>query len=182
MFGAALLVCPVTKPMYYEAGSKEIAGVAQSRTVYLPAGQRWYDFWTDVLYDGGQTVVSDAPLDTMPLFVRAGSIVPMTQAMQFVDEVPDAAYEIRAYTGANAEFTLYEDAGDGYEHEGGAFALVELRWEEALDELTIGARQGGFAEMVAEREYRVVFIGTRERAERSVRYCGEEIRIKRNRG
>ncbi len=70
-------------------------------------------------------IVADAPLEIIPVFARAGSIVPMTQVMQFVDQVPNAAYEIRVYRGADVEFTLYEDAGDGYEYENGACAFVE---------------------------------------------------------
>jgi len=179
LFGPALLVCPVTTPMYYESGSRALSGVAETRAVYLPAGAVWYDFWTEALHDGGQVMERDAPLETMPLYVRGGSIVPMTQVMQFVDEVPDAPYEIRVYTGADAAFTLYEDAGDGYEYEGGAYALVKLRWDEAAGTLTIGAREGGFEGMVTEREYRVVFVSEGDRCLSSVVYRGEEIVVRK---
>src|SRR6185312_9111532 len=180
MFGPAFLVCPVTTPMYYASGSRPLAGVAEMRAVYLPAGAIWYDFWTEASYEGGRVVESDAPLETMPLYVRGGSIVPMTQVMQFVDEAPDAPYEIRVYTGIDAEFTLYEDAGDGYQYESGAYALIQLHWNEAARALTIGARKGGFEEMVTEREYKVVFIGAGDTCIRSVRYCGEEILVRKD--
>ena len=119
-------------------------------------------------------VVADAPLEVIPVFVRAGSILPMTQVMQFVDQVPDAAYEIRVYCGADAEFTLYEDAGDGYEYENGACAFVKVLWSEARGELTLSARQGGFPELVKERDYSIVFISECGREVQAVRYTGEK--------
>jgi alpha-D-xyloside xylohydrolase len=180
LFGSALLVCPVTEPMYYATGSKPISGTDRSRPVYLPAGCGWFDFWTGKLYLGGQITISDAPLETIPLYVRAGSILPMTQVMQFVDEVPDAPYEIRVYTGADALFLLYEDAGDGYDYEQGAYALVTLQWLEGSEELTILAREGGFATLVENRDYHVVFISELDRRTCTVHYTGEELRIKRN--
>ena len=82
------------------------------------------------MYDGGQAVVADAPLERIPVFVRAGSIVPMTEPMQFVDEDRNAAYELRVYTGADATFVLYEDAGDGYAYERGEYALICIEWNE----------------------------------------------------
>jgi alpha-D-xyloside xylohydrolase len=178
LFGPALLVCPVTNPMYYGVASQPIATSVKARTVYLPEGCSWFNFWDDALYEGGQMVTADAPLETIPLYVRAGSILPMTQMMQYVDEVPDAAYEIRIYCGANAEFILYEDAGDGYDYEKGAFALVHLRWTEERRELTISARQGVFPELVKKREYRVVFISKSGSEVRSVHYSGEKMLVR----
>ena len=174
LFGPALLVCPVTKPMYYERNSQPMADVPKTWAVYLPAGHRWYDFWTDTVQEGGQTVSADAPLEVIPLFVRAGSIVPMTQVMQFVDQVPDAAYEVRVYCGADAEFMLYEDAGDGYEYENGACAFVKIVWCEERGELMLSEREGSFPELVKEHEYSVVFISERGREVQTVRYTGEK--------
>jgi alpha-D-xyloside xylohydrolase len=178
MFGPALLVCPVTRPMYYGVGSAPIVDVVRSREVYLPAGCGWFDLWSGAVYVGGQLVVAEAPLEVMPLFVRAGSIVPMTEAMQFVDEVRGAPYEIRVYRGADAEFSLYEDAGDGYDYEQGAFAIVKLVWVEALAELRISARQGDFAELVNERMYEVVVFSEAGSESRSIRYAGDEVVMK----
>ena len=177
LFGPALLVCPVTSPMYYGKNSQPIADAQKSREVYLPAGARWFDFWTDKLYDGGQSIMVATPLETMPLFVRAGSIVPIAEPMQFVDEKPDAAYEIRIYCGANGSFTLYEDDGEGYGYEQGDFALVNFSWDNALGELTIGARQGCFPGLVLRREYRLVFISSRRHEIKSVDYAGAEQKI-----
>jgi alpha-D-xyloside xylohydrolase len=97
--------------------------------------------------------------------------------MQFVDERPAAPYEIRIYRGANGAFTLYEDAGDGYGYEHGEFALVALSWNEACGELTIGARQGKFPELVANREYRLIFISAQGREIRIVNYIGAEMNV-----
>lgn len=179
LFGPALLVCPVTEPMYYGRNSQPIANAAKTRTVYLPGGNRWFDFWTGAIYDGGQTVMAAAPLETIPLYVRAGAILPMTQVMQYVDEVQDAPYEVRVYCGADAEFTLYEDAGDGYDYEQGACAFVQIFWKEESGELTISARQGDFPELVREREYSVVFISAFGREVQSVRYRGERLVVGR---
>jgi alpha-D-xyloside xylohydrolase len=172
LFGQALLVCPVTKPMYYDAQSKPICDAAKCRSVYLPAGTAWVDFWTDRVHEGGQAITADAPLEIMPLFVRAGSILPMTEPMQFVDEHPAAPYEIRVYQGADGAFTIYEDAGDGYDYERGAFALVKLSWNDRLGELSIGERKGRFPGLATQREYRLVFISARGRETRTLNYDG----------
>ncbi|MDW7980632.1 MAG: glycoside hydrolase family 31 protein [Verrucomicrobiales bacterium] len=177
MFGPAFMVCPVTQPMYFRHNSEPIHDAPKTRKVYLPTGSRWYEFWTEKLFDGGQTIAAEAPLEIIPLFVRAGSIVPMSQVMQYVDEIPDAPYEIRIYTGADAQFTLYEDAGDGYDYEHGAYALVQLAWDEKRGELTISERKGGFEGMVESREYQLVFITSRGRVTKTVRYTGQEAKV-----
>jgi alpha-D-xyloside xylohydrolase len=177
LFGSALLICPVTTPMYYEKNSQPITGAKRSREVYLPAGASWFDFWTDKVSAGGQTITAAAPLETLPLFVRAGSILPLTGPMQFVDERPDAPYEIRIYRGADGAFTLYEDAGDSYDYERGAFALVPFFWNEARGELMIGARQGNFPSLVARREYRLILISSEGRETKTLDYTGSEVRV-----
>lgn len=179
LFGPALLVCPVTEPMYYGRNSQPIANAAKTRAVYLPKGTRWFDFWTEAIYQGGQTVMAAAPLETIPLYARAGAILPMTQVMQYVDAVPDAPCELRVYCGADAEFTLYEDAGDGYDYEQGACAFVHISWKEESGELTISARQGEFPELVREREYSVVFISEFEREIQAIRYRGDRLVVGR---
>jgi alpha-D-xyloside xylohydrolase len=180
LLGPALMVCPVTRPMYYDVGSRALTGVSQTRSVYLPEGCAWFDFWTSAWYAGGQTLEADAPLDRMPLYVRAGSIVPMTEVMQFTDETPDAPYEIRVYCGADAGFELYEDAGDGYEYETGAFALIRLEWSEAAKTFTLARREGEFPLMVKVREYRVVFISAVSIATCVTTYVGERLQIQLN--
>jgi alpha-D-xyloside xylohydrolase len=178
LFGPALLVCPVTAPMYYGKNSQPIAGVKKSRQVYLPTGAKWFDFWTEKTYAGGKTIEADAPLEKIPLFVRAGSILPMTQPMQFADEIPGAPCEIRIYRGADGAFALYEDAGDGYGYERGEFALVNLSWSEARGEFLISARQGKFPGLIREREYQLVLISPTGRQNKNFRYTGSEARIR----
>jgi alpha-D-xyloside xylohydrolase len=178
MFGPSLLVCPVTEAMYYGPGSRELAGAAKTREVYLPRGVGWFDFWSEEWHAGGRTVTAEAPLERMPLFVRAGSIVPMGEAMQFVDEVRDAAYEVRVYAGADAEFVLYEDAGDGYGYERGEYARVLMMWKEEAREFVLQERQGGFPGMVRERECRIRFVSAEGARECAVRYRGDEVSVR----
>ena len=177
LFGPALLVCPVTTPMYYGPNSAPIHNSQKSRAVYLPAGSQWYDFWTEVLYDGGRNVRAAAPLETIPLFIRAGSILPMARVMQYADEIPDAPYEVRIYRGANGAFSIYEDAGDTYDYERGHYSLVTLAWNEARKELLIASRVGLFPEMVAAREYQLIFIAPHGRDTKTILYTGTEIKI-----
>ncbi len=115
---------------------------ATSRPVYLPAGSAWVDFETGKRYEGGQTVDAAAPLQRMPLFVRAGSIVPRTVVQQYVDEQPGAPLTVEVYTGADGSFSLYEDAGRDYGYERGEFSRIPLAWNEKTGELTIGRAPG----------------------------------------
>lgn len=177
LFGPSLLVCPVTEPMYFLPESRPIQRATYTRSVYLPAGRRWFDFWTNALYAGGQTIETHAPLETIPLFVPQGSILPMGEAMEYVDQRPDAPYEIRVFTGQDAQFTLYEDSGDGYEYEHGAFALIHLSWSEKDRRLTIARRQGSFDCMTPQRLYRIMLISETGCVTRAVTYAGEEIQI-----
>lgn len=177
LFGASLLVCPVTRPMYFEAGSRALRLECTARSVYLPAGRRWFDFWTGSLHDGGQSICANAPLEIIPLYVRSGSILPMTETMQFVDERLDAPYAIRVFTGDDAAFSLYEDEGDGYGYEKGGFARVPMRWSEERRRLTIGERQGEFPALVKERDYRILFVLPEGQRTQTIRYSGEEIHV-----
>jgi len=123
MFGPAFLVAPVT-----EQG-------ATSRSVYLPAGADWYNYWTNQRIHGGQTVQVAAPIDTLPLFVRAGSIVPLGQAVESTSETQKLA-RVRVYRGADADFTLYDDDGKTYAYEGGDHRVTRLHWNNATGRLS----------------------------------------------
>ena len=182
MFGPGLMVCPVTRPMYYGQNPHPIADAEKSRTVHLPAGTGWYDFWAETWFSGGASIQAPAPLEVMPVFVRAGAIIPLAPVMQYADEVRDAPYEIRVYRGADGVFPLYEDEGDNYNYESGRFSIVMLRWSELDGELTIAARAGEFAGMPASREFQIVFISASGRERCTVVYCGEEIRVRPGRG
>lgn len=118
---------------------------------YLPAGSEWFDFWTNERFSGGQRVSRQAPLDLVPLYVRAGSIVPLGPIVQYATEAPDAPYEIRIYPGANARFTIYEDDNETYAYEKGKRATYDLVWNDQTQTLRIEARQGAFPSMVQRR-------------------------------
>ncbi len=127
MYGHEFLVYPVTHPMYYDAGSKEIENPDRYMDVYLPEGG-WYDFYTERFYEGGQFVRVECTIERIPLFVRAGAIVPTSPVMQYVDEVK-GEYEVRVYCGGEGKFTLYDDAGDGYGYEMGEYTAVRLAFD-----------------------------------------------------
>ncbi len=144
MFGPALLVSPVTNP------------AATSRNVYLPAGSAWYDFWTGAKLQGGQTIKASAPLETIPLYVRAGSILPMGPELQYTSEKPADPIELRIYRGADGQFTLYEDDGESYGYEKGEYAVIPITWNDASATLSLGARKGTFQGMLKERTFQIV--------------------------
>lgn len=156
MLGPALLVNPTTQPMYYTAESTPLEGVNKSRSVYLPKGADWYDFWTGNRYTGGQTLIADAPLDILPLYVRAGSIVPFGPDIQHTDEGRDAPITLHIYPGQDGHFTLYEDENDGYNYEQGLFARIPMDWNDQLQQLTIGSRTGSYPGMPSSRAFRLI--------------------------
>ena len=146
MFGPAFLVSPVTEFK------------ARSRQVYLPAGTDWYDFWTGKRAGGGQAIAADAPLDRLPLYMRAGSIVPVGPEQQYIGEHADAPITLYVYGGANGRFSLYEDDGRSYGYERGEFARIPIAWNDATRTLTIGARSGRYPGMPASRTFAVVLV------------------------
>ena len=137
---------------------REPAG-PQQRSVYLPGKADWYDFWSGQRLTGGQTLNADAPLERIPLYVRAGAIVPMGPELQYAAEKPADPIELRVYRGADGAFSLYEDEGDNYNYEKGAFAHIPITWNEAGRTLTIGERKGSFPGMPAKRTFDVVWVG-----------------------
>ena len=152
MFGKNFLVCPVTSPMYYGAGNVDLSDTTEKKwTVYLPAGTDWYNFHTMERYPGGIYTAVDAPMDVLPLFVKAGSIVPMRKGLTYADEENGTPLELHVYSGKDAEFTCYEDSGNGYAYENGAYAEVRILWNEKERALTMEERTGNFPELVAER-------------------------------
>jgi alpha-D-xyloside xylohydrolase len=158
MFGPALLVNPVTRPMYYAANSTPLQGVAKTRPVYLPSGSDWYDFWTGVRYSGGQTLLAEAPLSTMPLYARSGSIIPIGPDIQSTAEQPDAAVELWVYPGQDGSFVLYEDEGDSYDYERGAYATIQTRWEEQKRRLILEERVDSYPGMPEAVRFEVTII------------------------
>ncbi|ANS74510.1 glycoside hydrolase [Paenibacillus yonginensis] len=160
MFGPAFLVAPVTQAMYYGPDSKVLEGTRKSRSVYLPGGS-WFDYWTDECLEGGRRVEAKADLQTLPLFVRAGSIVPLGPDIQYADERPasNAVTRLKVYPGTDAVFTLYDDEGDNYDYENGAFMQIELSWSEKDRTLTIGDRIGRYDGMPETLQFVVEIAG-----------------------
>ena len=173
MFGPALLINPVTT---YKA---------RSRSVYLPKAAGWYDFWTGVAFSGGQTIDAPAPYESLPLFVKAGSIIPFGPELQYTAEKAADPITLYVYAGAGGAFTLYEDEGLNYNYEKGAFTRIRIQWNDSTRTLTIGKREGSFPGMLSERTFEIVLVSNNKpigfsftpKADRSVRYNGEVVRV-----
>ncbi len=166
MLGSALMACPVYQ---YKARSRE---------VYFPAGNKWYDFYSSKQIAGGQKLDVEAPLDRIPLFVPAGTILPVGPVMQFTTEKKADDIEIRVYRGKEGKFSLYEDEGTNYNYEKGSFTTIPFHYNEAAGTLTIGARKGSFDGMLDKRTFRVVSIGQSASQPKTVEYKGSEITVK----
>jgi len=143
LFGPALLINPVTTP-----------GATQ-RSLYLPADHDWIDFWTGKRVRGGQTVTAEAPLDRIPIYAKAGSIIPFGPAVQSASAKADPI-DIRIYPGADGDFSLYEDEGDNYDYEHGAYSVIPLHWDDKASTLTVGERRGTFPGMLEHKTFRIV--------------------------
>jgi alpha-D-xyloside xylohydrolase len=153
----------------------------KTRAVYLPAGTPWIDFWTGETLKGGQSVTADAPIEKIPLMVRAGSIVPMGPLVQYAAEKPDGPIELRVYPGANGSFTMYEDEGDNYNYEKGVYSTIAFNWDEATQQLRIDARKGSYPGMAKTRTFQVVLVGkghgagvrVTDKPDKAITYQGE---------
>ena len=173
MFGSSMLVSPVT------------AEDASSRSLYLPPAAAWYDFWTGKKTAGDQKIEAAAPLDRIPLYVKAGSILPLGPDIEYAGEKPAAPIELRVYPGANGSFDLYEDAGDSYDYEKGAHSVIPIRWDDGAGRLTIGARVGEFPGMTRQRSFHLIIVRENHGAgplepsafDREVNYSGETVSI-----
>lgn len=143
MFGDAFLVAPIVEDHTNE------------RDVYLPSGHRWVDFWTGQSHDGGQTVSKRGKADIIPLYVKAGSIMPWGPDVQYSTEKKWDNLEIRVYPGADGKFVLYEDENDNYNYENGQYSEIPFEWDEETSTLTVGRRTGGFEGMMVERTFRI---------------------------
>lgn len=174
MFGPAILVSPVLK-----------AGAVR-RNVYLPASEEWYDFWTGKTWHGNQEIEADAPLDHIPLFVRAGSIIPMGPQIEYAAEDPAGPIELRIYPGSDGDFNLYEDSGDGYDYQHGQRSVIPIHWDDHNSILTVGNREGAFPGIVKDRTFHIVLvsaghgggIAVSSTADKDIAYEGAKIEIK----
>jgi alpha-D-xyloside xylohydrolase len=173
LYGPAFLVAPVTRFK------------ARSREVYLPAGASWYDFETGQRHAGGQTIKAQAPLSRMPLFVKAGSIVPTTEVQQFIGEKPDAPITLLVYTGEDGQFELYEDDGLSTAYQRGAYSRIPVSYDDATGRLTIGPRSGRYDGMVDRRTFKVRFVGPGvksadfDAADATIEYAGAPVVVSR---
>jgi alpha-D-xyloside xylohydrolase len=163
MFGKSLLVCPVTAPMYSKDGDNaksaakvEDFSVVKSSEVYLPRGTEWYDFWTGEIFSGGHTIKRETPIDITPLYVRAGSILPVGPKVQYATEKKWDNLELRVYGGADGAFILYEDENDNYNYEKGIYSTITFTWDDVKKILTISDRKGSFPGMLDERKFSIV--------------------------
>ncbi len=146
LFGHDLMVAPVT-----------VYG-ARERNVYMPKGAAWYDFYTGELHQGGKAIAIKAPITRMPLLVKAGAILPMGPVTQYVDEHPDAPLTLNVYTGADGQFSLYEDDGVTNAYTRGEFSRIPLNYHDKTGTLTIGERTGKYKGMVNQRQFKIHFI------------------------
>lgn len=182
MFGRSLLVAPVTHALFTSTEERKWSeekvnwNVPATTDVYLPAGASWYDWSTNKLYKGGQTVSAAAPIDRCPLFVKAGSIIPIGPDVQYASEKPWNDIEVRIYGGADADFTLYEDEGDNYNYEKGRHSTIDFKLRGRT--LTISKRSGSYSGIPAFRTFRLVYIDGKGRVSRNVVYNGTATTIK----
>ena len=157
LFGKAILVCPVTEAMYSK-DMKEDFSTIKSMEVYLPKDADWFDFWTGEKLEGGQTVSRETPIDIMPLYVKAGSIIPIGPDVQYANEKKWDTLEVRVYEGVDGEFTLYEDENDNYNYEKGMYSTITFTWNDTEKILTINKREGSFPGMMNERIFNLVLV------------------------
>ena len=195
LFGRSILAAPIVDPQYTEEKiirTDAMTGWDRQRvsdgspvgeidwhatktaTKYLPKGAVWYDFWTNKQYKGGQTVTLETTIDRVPMFVRAGSILPLGPEMQWVGEKKWDNLELRIYPGADGIFMLYEDEGDNYSYEKGAYSVIQFSWNDKTHTLTIGDRQGSYPGMLQNRRFAVVLPDGRQQV---VEYEGKKLDI-----
>ncbi|MCR5697609.1 MAG: glycoside hydrolase family 31 protein [Marinilabiliaceae bacterium] len=196
LFGSEILACPIVEAQYTQEkiiredamtgwNKKELAiddsqftidwTATKSATKYLPKGADWYDFWTGERLKGGRDITITTNIDRVPMFVRAGSILPLGPEMQYVGEKAWDNLEIRIYPGADGEFTLYEDEGDNYNYENGYHSTIIFSWNDRSRTLTISPRQGGYKGMILERTFNVMLP---DGTSKVVHHNGNEVKVK----
>lgn len=207
MFGKSILVAPIVNAQYTpekivksnevegwnrEAnnGKSQLAAVdfmqLKTTSIYLPEGTVWYDFWTNDQLAGGQELTKETTIETIPLFIKAGSVLPIGPKVQYTSEKKWDMLEIRVYPGANGEFILYEDEGDNYNYENGAYSTISFTWNDAKRTLTIADRKGSFPGMLTERKFNIVKVANKKAAgmdkvesfDKVVSYSGKRMDVK----
>ena len=196
MFGKSLLVAPIAHAQYTpeavvkvseeegwnrDGAKKTKTDVAvdfmetKSTNIYLPAGTLWYDFWTNEKHEGGKEITKETTLDVIPLYVKAGSIIPVGPQVQYATEKPWDHLELKVYAGANGNFILYEDEFDNYNYEKGAYTEIPISWNNASRKLTIGARKGAYEGMLKNRKFTVTL---QDGTQKNVDYSGKAISVR----
>jgi alpha-D-xyloside xylohydrolase len=165
MFGKSILVAPVTKS----------SNISKQKSTYLPSGTDWYDFWTNEKCKGGKDIDKEVDIDTLPLYVKAGSIIPFGPDVQYATEKKWDELSIAIYPGADANFALYEDEFDNYNYEKGAYTTIQMKWDDSRHTLTIGKRNGAYPRMLTERSFTIKVINGNTK---TVRYNGKSIQVR----
>ena len=196
MFGKSILVAPIAHAQYTpeavvkvseeegwnrDGAKKTKTDVAvdfretKSTNIYLPAGTLWYDFWTNEKHEGGKEITKETTLDVIPLYVKAGSIIPVGPQVQYATEKPWDHLELKVYAGANGYFILYEDEFDNYNYEKGAYTEIPISWNNASRKLTIGARKGAYEGMLKNRKFTVTL---QDGTQKNVDYNGKAVSVR----
>ena len=196
MFGKSILVAPITHAQYTPEAVVKVSeeegwnrdGAKKTKTdaavdfmetkstnIYLPAGTLWYDFWTNEKHEGGKEITKETTLDVIPLYVKAGSIIPVGPQVQYATEKPWDHLELKVYAGANGNFILYEDEFDNYNYEKGAYTEIPISWNNASRKLTIGARKGAYEGMLKNRKFAVTL---QDGTQKNVDYNGKAISVR----
>ena len=199
MFGKSILVAPVVNAQYTPEAivkSNEQTGwdkkdasnetkvqpvtfaQAKSSKVYLPEGTAWYDFWTNEKINGGQEIAKATTIDEIPLYIKAGSIIPFGPQVQYATEKKWDNLEIRVYPGANGEFTLYEDENDNYNYEKGVYSTINFTWNDAKKSLTVNDRKGSFPGVLATRKFNIVVVAAGQKIDKAITYSGKKLVVK----
>lgn len=173
MYGSAFLVNPITEK------------AVESRPLYLPSGTDWYDFYTGQHHSGGQQINANAPYDRMPLFVRAGAIIPIGPELQYTDEKAATAIDLYVYEGQDGTFTLYEDEGTNYNYEQGEYSTIAMEYNNQSKTLTFSERKGTFKGNLKARQFNVFFVAAQspigfdqqQKPANTIRYKGSKLQI-----
>ena len=196
MFGKSILVAPIVHAQYTPEAVVKVSeeegwnrdGVKKAKTdvavdfmetkstkIYLPAGTLWYDFWTNEKHEGGKEITKETTLDVIPLYVKAGSIIPVGPQVQYATEKPWDHLELKVYAGANGNFILYEDEFDNYNYEKGVYTEIPISWNNTSRKLTIGARKGAYEGMLENRKFTVTL---QDGTQKSVDYNGKAVSVR----
>jgi alpha-D-xyloside xylohydrolase len=193
MFGKSIMVCPVTNAMYIKRVVNgrdtllvEDFSSTKAKESYLPDGSDWYDFWTGEKFRGNKKVSRETPVDIIPLYIKAGAILPIAPVVQYAEEKKWDKLEIRVYPGADGKFVLYEDENDNYNYEKGVYSTITFNWNDKSRSLTINDRNGSFPGMLESRKFNIVFGDSSKASEENamgspgkvITYTGKKIVVK----